>query len=162
MEHKIVEFDERYKEELIGLVEKLLDYLISVDSMGRLCRMPGYGEYRYNEIIADIKKFNGKCFVVFNDDNMIGYAVCLIKTLDENQLLSATHATRGRVTHLYVDEAFRGNGLGKKLMGKAEEYFLENKCDYMWVAVFEPNENAHAMYKKLGFRDRDIDMIKKL
>ena len=43
-----------------------------------------------------------------------------------------------------------------------EKYFKEKGCNSMWISVFAPNENAHNMYKKFGFVDREIGMLKQI
>lgn len=40
--------------------------------------------------------------------------------------------------------------------------YKDQKCDYVWVEVFVPNIKTHELYKKMGYQDRDIDMIKKI
>lgn len=45
-------------------------------------------------------------------------------------------------------------------MEKMEEYFGENGCDVARVEVFEPNVKTHSFYRKLGYQDRNIDMMK--
>lgn len=45
-------------------------------------------------------------------------------------------------------------------MERAEEYLKQHQCNALRVEVFEPNVNAHNFYRRLGYRDRIIDMIK--
>jgi ribosomal protein S18 acetylase RimI-like enzyme len=48
------------------------------------------------------------------------------------------------------------------LMEKVEEYFRQEGCENSRVEVFEPNVGARQLYQKLGYRDRMIELIKKL
>jgi hypothetical protein len=64
--------------------------------------------------------------------------------------------------------------LWKRLFGDAYEQrqkpidrkdgriFQAKRVHHFAVKVFEPNVNAHQLYRKLGYNDRIIDMIKKL
>lgn len=52
---------------------------------------------------------------------------------------------------LYVKEAYRGKGIGKKLMQKMMEVAREEKCHRMRLQVLGWNSNAIEFYKKTGF-----------
>jgi ribosomal protein S18 acetylase RimI-like enzyme len=45
-------------------------------------------------------------------------------------------------------------------MHAAEQYLMQHGCDVLRVEVFVPNQGAHAFYRKLGYQDMDIDMVK--
>jgi GNAT superfamily N-acetyltransferase len=66
------------------------------------------------------------------------------------------------VLELVVEAQYRKKGVGTMLMGEVKDYFRRNKCGMSRVAVFLPNKEAHRLYKKLGYRDRDVYMTKKL
>jgi GNAT superfamily N-acetyltransferase len=51
---------------------------------------------------------------------------------------------------LYVQEAYRGNGLGKKLLKKLFEEARKNKCKRVRWQVLDWNKPAIDFYKKLG------------
>jgi ribosomal protein S18 acetylase RimI-like enzyme len=162
MDPKIIEYHEEHREQVIKLFEDFQDYLISIDPIKRLCRMPGFGENKLKQTLDEVKEYNGKFYLAMTDSVVIGLIAGLIKDQSPEDLLSATQARRGRVTELFIDEKYRGQGLGKKLMSTMEEYFRDQGCKFAWVEVFVPNIRAHGLYNKLGFNDRDIDMIKEL
>lgn len=162
MDPKIIEYNDEYREQIIKLFEDFQDYLISIDPIKRLCRMSGFGESKLKQTLDDLREYNGKFYLVLSDSSVVGLIVGLVKDQSPEDLLGATQAKRGRVTELFVDEKYRGQGFGKKLMSTIEEYFRDQGCKYAWVAVFVPNVRAHALYTKFGFNDRDIDMIKEL
>lgn len=56
----------------------------------------------------------------------------------------------------------RLKGIGKLLMEKMEFYFKKKGCNVSGVDVFPPNRKAYRLYKKLGYRDRNIWMAKNL
>lgn len=68
----------------------------------------------------------------------------------------------GEVLKIYLDEEYRRKGIGKTMLQMMEKYFKEKGCNSMWISVFAPNENAHNMYKKFGFMDREIGMLKQI
>lgn len=58
----------------------------------------------------------------------------------------------GFISDLVVTKTERGHGIGKALIAAAENYFIQNGCEYMQLEVFAPNVSALELYKKLGFR----------
>ncbi|MDQ3099597.1 MAG: GNAT family N-acetyltransferase [bacterium] len=162
MDIQLIEYTDKYKKQVIKLFEDFQDYLISIDPLKRLRRMPEYGEHILSETLTDANKHKGKFYLLVENEAAIGLVAGLIKEQTDDDLLGATKALKGRVTQLYLDERYRGQGLGKKLMLKIEAYFKENGCNYVLVEVFVPNVVAHSLYNNLGFQDRDIDMIKEL
>ncbi|HXY59343.1 MAG TPA: GNAT family N-acetyltransferase [Methylocystis sp.] len=53
------------------------------------------------------------------------------------------------VRHFFVAEAWRGLGLGQKLMARAERAARERGCVGIYLDTFE--EDAERFYEKLGF-----------
>jgi len=56
------------------------------------------------------------------------------------------------IERIYIEGAFKGNGIGKTFISKAEE--LANTCQakYLWLGVWENNEPAIRFYEKNGFK----------
>ena len=61
---------------------------------------------------------------------------------------------------LFVDEKYRRNGFGLKLMNSAVEWFKVKKIDEIELTVVYGNE-AVSFYEKLGFYPRSIIMATK-
>ncbi|WP_323041096.1 GNAT family N-acetyltransferase [Gemmobacter sp.] len=62
----------------------------------------------------------------------------------------AVFAGRGEVTHLYVDPAQRGLGLGGRLLARAHGRLLAAGYPGMALAVVRQNAGARAFYTALG------------
>ncbi|MDP4007594.1 MAG: GNAT family N-acetyltransferase [Candidatus Peregrinibacteria bacterium] len=86
----------------------------------------------------------------------------VIEKYTKNDEIECIPTKQARVIELIVNEKHRGKNIGKLLMDKAEKYFQSQKCDVIFVDVFEPNVKAHDFYKKSGYQNRLITMIKKL
>ena len=56
------------------------------------------------------------------------------------------------VERIYVLRDFQGLGMGRALIEKALELARRKKKGFVWLGVWEKNENAIAFYKKMGFR----------
>lgn len=55
------------------------------------------------------------------------------------------------IDELWVDEKYRGTGLGKSLMGKAEEYAKINSCTGLWL--WTQDWQAAGFYEHLGYEE---------
>jgi ribosomal protein S18 acetylase RimI-like enzyme len=63
---------------------------------------------------------------------------------------------RGWVNYLAVDPAWRGRGLGRMLMDKAEQRLLALGCPKVNLQVRTSNEHAVAFYRHLGYGTDDV------
>jgi len=63
---------------------------------------------------------------------------------------------RGWVNYLAVDPAWRGRGLGRMLMDKAEQRLLALGCPKVNLQVRASNEHAVAFYRHLGYGTDDV------
>ena len=52
---------------------------------------------------------------------------------------------------LVVDEAVRGQGVGKVLMGRAEDWARRNGCHELWLRSNVTRKEAHRFYQALGY-----------
>lgn len=52
---------------------------------------------------------------------------------------------------IYVAKEFQGQGLGTALIQKTLSIAAERKKRYVWLGVWEKNENAISFYEKQGF-----------
>ena len=54
--------------------------------------------------------------------------------------------------HIYVDKEYRRNGIGKKLILKAEEQGKKTKAKALTLNIISGNSEAVALYEKMGFK----------
>ena len=66
----------------------------------------------------------------------------------------------GFIQELIIFPEHRGKKAGAMLMAKMEKYLWQKKCSVIRLECFGPNHAAHAFYKKLGYEDRLITLIK--
>ncbi|PDY44678.1 GNAT family N-acetyltransferase [Bacillus pseudomycoides] len=95
-----------------------------------------YGEYRIELLIES------------ETDNILGFCIAYSKKVS------------GKIEVLFVDEKYRRNGLGLKLMNSAVEWFKEKQIYEIELTVVYGNE-AVSFYQKLGFYPRSIIMTTK-
>lgn len=63
----------------------------------------------------------------------------------------------GKIEYLFIEENFRGQGLGEKLAKSAISWFRESKAERIALIVIYGNEAAQ-FYERLGFRPRYTEM----
>jgi ribosomal protein S18 acetylase RimI-like enzyme len=95
-------------------------------------------------IIDTLRLPNNLCFLVYNDDKLIGYLVGDFKTLNDQRYVYY-------ISYLYVLESYRSNGLGGQLMN-----LLINRCKSLGVSFIVLTCDNHdpkviKFYKKHGF-----------
>ncbi len=160
MNTSIRQYNENDKESLIELMNKLQDYLISIDPLKRMRRLLGYGENYTGQLLSKTKNHDGIIFLAEIGNKVVGCIAGAIEEQSKVDLLGYSPFKDGRILEMVVDENYRGHNIGAKLMGSIEEYFKKKNCDAVRVEVFKPNLNAFQFYKKINYSERAIDLIK--
>lgn len=159
---KIVEYNDKYLENVKDLLVELEEYIISIDK-DNLDRL--HQNYRDKMAILDLEevnKNNGKCYLALDNDKVIGLIMGCIPPYDEYDYLDYKCPKRGEITELIVTDKVRSKGIGQMLMSKIEEYFKEVGCEYILVDVFAYNDSGINFYNKKGYHNRMHTMIKKI
>ena len=60
----------------------------------------------------------------------------------------------GNVDELVVDENYRGQGIGRKLINRIEEIAISNQCKQIELDSAFHRKEAHHFYKSLGYQSR--------
>lgn len=159
---KIIEYEEKYLEDVKDLLVELEEYIISIDQ-DNLDRL--HSEYHDKMAVLDLEKVknnNGKCFIAVEDDKAVGVIMGIISTYDKYDYLDYKCPKRGEITELIVSRNIRSKGIGQRLMNKMEEYFKSIDCEYVIVDVFAYNDLGINFYNKEGYHPRMLTNIKKL
>jgi len=85
----------------------------------------------------------------YDNGRPIAYAICLIK---DNILVYALKKY-GFISDLYVEERYRGKGLGKELISRIREFFKEKGVKFMSLEVNHNNYGPIKFYKEYGFKE---------
>jgi ribosomal protein S18 acetylase RimI-like enzyme len=146
--------------QLAGLWDDFYDELVALDSLKRLRRGAGYGTATLARTLDEIALNEGVLYVVADEGRIVAFAVGIIIRPSPGEALELVPSSRGRLTELYVAPAYRGRSLGTRLAQAVERYCAAQGCDVIRVEVFAPNQAARRLYEKLGFAERDIDLMK--
>ncbi|CAH8283846.1 hypothetical protein EV196_103485 [Mariniflexile fucanivorans] len=136
---KIIEKDKIHT--VIPLVEKLNGYKISTAIL----------EQRFKEMATQ----NYECAGVYNDDALIG--VC--------GLWFCTRHYSGKsaeVDHVYIDEDYRGKGLGKSFFAWIYNYVKLKDCESIELNTYVSNYASHKFYYNEDFKILGYHFLKKL
>jgi ribosomal protein S18 acetylase RimI-like enzyme len=156
----IRKFEDKDSEVIARMSEDFIDYIATLDPQKRVIKRDRYGIDYLEKQLRDIKNKNGIFLVAETQNNICGYGIGLVESLEPDDLMEVLPHTPGRIAELYVDDKYRGMGIGTQLLNELESYLKEKGCNPIHIGVFVPNQRARKLYEKLGYGDRDIDMIK--
>lgn len=159
---KIIEYEEKYLEDVKDLLVELEEYILSIDE-DNLDRL--HPDYRDKMALLDLEEINdnnGKCYLAVENDKAIGLIMGTIPQYDENDYLDYKCPKRGEITELIVTSKTRSKGVGQALMNKMEDYFKSIDCEYIIVDVFAYNKTGIDFYNKNGYHHRMHTEIKKI
>ncbi len=137
---KVIEFDEKYLNDVVDMYYELNRHECSLDKSVKLLSK--------DEIRKLLNKWlKSKNFHIFLaiEDKPVGFVSIRIyspKTLVYEKIIE--------VTDIFVLEEYRGKGIGKLLMNKVEEFAKQNNIKFIFLEVFRDNP-AFNFYKKLGY-----------
>ena len=95
-----------------------------------------------------------KIFVAQEDDLIIG----LVSVHSLDILFGASKI--GRITALVVNSKYRGKGIGKLLVDKAEEVAKSAGCDRLELTSNNRRIDAHRFYERMGFEGTSTRFVK--
>lgn len=126
---------------VIPLVQKLNDYKISYAVL----------EQRFAEMITQ----NYECAVIYDNDKLIGVT----------GLWYCTRHYSGKSVepdHVYIDDDYRGKGLGKQFFEWIYNYALEKGYEAAELNTYVSNYPSHKFYFNEGFKILGYHFFKKL
>ena len=113
-----------------------------------------WGERKAARVAENPRENPDGVFVAVEAGEVVGYITC---ELDR-------HERSGHIINLGVDSRFRGRGLGRALMERAEAYFREAGMRYARIETLEQNTFCMAFYPHMGFGEvaRNVHFFKEL
>ena len=158
----IIEYEEKYLENVRDLLVELEEYILEIDHDHLDQLHPDYREKMTLYDLKELEKNEGKCFLAMDEGKVVGLIMGMIRSYEEQDYLDYTCPKSGIITELIISKNSRGKALGKQLMTKMEEYFLQKGCEYMLVDVFAYNHKAIRFYEHEGYHTRMQTMMKKI
>ena len=150
-------------ETILRLMNELQSYVASLDQLGKMRKISDFDAKKYvDHLLGKIQRDNGVIFVAEEQEKVAVFIAGTIPEETEADLQDHYPIREGKIIELVVTAQYRGKGVGQMLMEKIEEYFRAQECKFSRVGCFASNVSAHAFYKKCGYEDRYIEMLKKL
>ena len=163
MEITIRQYEERDRDALLKCMEDLHDYEVEIDPIRRLIRKDGFGVAYVDCLLEDVQGKQGSIYFAEKDGKIIGCIAGCIEAIEKKYRFGMdSEKPYGYVLELFVDKEFRNQGIGTNLVEKMEEYFRAKGCDMSSLDVFASNASTHEFYKKIGYMDRNVNLVKKL
>ena len=159
---KIIEYNNKFLENIKDLLTELEEYIISIDKDGLDRLHEDYHEKYALMDLKDLEDNNGKCYLAVENNKAIGLIMGTIPGYSEYDYLDYKCPKRGIITELIVTSNTRSKGIGNKLIKTMEDYFKKEGCEYVMVDVFAYNEIGINFYNKEGYHPRMYRDIKKL
>lgn len=158
----IIEYNTEYKEQVKDLLVELQNYLIDIDDWHTQVMLPEYREKIFEMDINKVKKQNGKIYLSVDNGIVIRLIIGIVEEKDEIDKLTNDCAKIGSVLELVIKSNIRGNGIGKALLERIEEYFKSINCKRINIEVFGPNKKGLNFYEKNDYIIRDMIVSKKI
>ena len=157
---KIIEYDDKYKDDVKDLLVELQEYIASIDKDHYNIVGPDYREKYFPFIMDIISSKRGKMFLAIENDKAVGLVSGVINN-DDLDTYEFKAPKRGRILDLVVSKKMRGSGVGSLLMDEMENYLKSVGCKAILLEVFGYNDNAKKFYDGRGYVTRTSDVMKK-
>lgn len=143
--------------------ESLHDYVVSIDPIKRLRKMPAYLDIFFGKFLNNIKNKQGQIFIAEVEGKPIGFIAGFVadKQSAEN-LLEVIPSQLGIISDIYIEHKYRGKGVGMNLIKTIEAFLSDKNCDAIWIDTNAFNTNAIKLYKTSGFIEREIGLLKNI
>ncbi len=102
---------------------------------------------------------NWKTFVCeYDDGRLTGFITGGV----EKEMPGYKLSKYGNIEIFFVEEGFRGMGAGKLLEESMRGWFAGKGCDAVKVDTWLTNSGAREAYKKMGFREIAVTLVKEI
>lgn len=158
---EIIEYNDKYINDIKSLLKELQEYIVSIDPYKFNIINEGYEDICFNNDYKDVLDNNGMIYIGVDNNKVLGLIIGIIKEAVYEYDYERKNRC-GVITELIVSKNNRKSGIGKELIKKMEEYFIQNNCKTIDIDVFGYNDNAINFYLKNGYHTRMMTVSKKI
>ena len=163
MDMRIRPYEPDDRNELERLVATLQEHVASLDPQGIYRPKATFDVARYADFfLAKVREREGTVLVAEKNGVILGYVAGTVVPETPEYLLDHQPGKEGYVNELIVDTAHRGKRGGSRLMSAMEGALRAKGCAFVRVGCFVPNRSAHDFYRRCGYTDRHIELLKRL
>lgn len=110
------------------------------------------------QLEAILELSEGGLFVATDEAGaLVGHVICMGNNVD-----SVSEAAQAWVYDLSVRPEWWGNGVGRALMKRAEEFARSLGLDWIGLGVTYANQRALQFYQEIGYGIERVQMVKRL
>jgi ribosomal protein S18 acetylase RimI-like enzyme len=91
-----------------------------------------------------------------NDGQVVGFVRL------QTQIDYFSREKLGYISNIAVDKAYEGQGIGRKLIKRAEKWVRDKGFDLLRLHVFVENERAQRIYQENGFQQDIVSYVKRV
>jgi ribosomal protein S18 acetylase RimI-like enzyme len=102
----------------------------------------------------------GRVFVAASDAELVGFATVWSRVPPQEP--DDPPLAYAYVSDLVVLPAWRGRGVGRALLARAEAFAREQGAPWLGIGVMAENDGARRLYERLGFAAFHVEMKKPL
>ncbi|MEI7578461.1 MAG: GNAT family N-acetyltransferase [bacterium] len=146
------------REQINYLMEKLLVHLAKISPTRKDKPEDGFTDIYHDRVIKLVQQKKANILVAEQEGVVVGFGFGVIKEHNIEALQEFKDLKSGLITDLYVDCNYRGQGIGRELVKQFMAYFKANGCHQAEIYVLHANDQAHELYKRLGFKDELSEM----
>ena len=96
---------------------------------------------------SELENDNCQFYLATSNNDIVGY----LKVNKYGAQTELQDKTSLEIERIYVLNAFKRQGIGKFLLNKAIQIARDNELKYIWLGVWEHNNEAVGFYKNNGF-----------
>ena len=145
------------KENDIPRILELLSQVNDVHAEGRPdFFIKGRRKYMESDLIMILADDTTPVFVCEKDNDIKGYAFCVIQDLSKCYNLHPNKSLY--IDDICVDEKYRRHGVGRKLYDFVMQYAKNEACFNVTLNVWDKNPEAKAFYENMGMKVQKVCM----
>lgn len=99
-------------------------------------------------------------YVYEKNDLVAGFVIAQLQTSPPYECFKQLNSVY--LMDIVVDEHYRGQGIGAKLIDKIKDWSFRNDVDYLELSVLAKNKKAYQLYLREGFVPYNMSMRSKL
>lgn len=152
-------YEARERAALLRMIAALQDHEVPLHDS----RLPGAAtsEPYLAGLEEQLRGQSGAMFVAEAAGAPVGYVACLVEEYDSAQETPDSNRY-GLVNDIYVDPAFRSQGLAQRLLAAAEAHLRTTGVTRLRINMLANNAKARRAYERYGFAPYEVMYEKKM
>jgi len=145
------------------LVNLLQGHVAELDPFDRLRHSEDFDPARhFATVMDDVEKREGTVIVADDSGRIAGITIGAVIHQDEEYQMAHYPDKFGQIFEVCVHPDYRNQQVGQRLLASIENHLRSVGCEYVRLDCLATNEDAQRFYRKNGFKERNIQFMKKL